>query len=1203
MEITLIILAITGFSISICYGNTCYFQKTLYRWGTTKVGWWGRKNVRRVYYSTGSRCCTGYNGPSCRTPICNPPCIGGTCVSPNRCQCDNAHTGSTCQTVLCSHLKPCFPGHCTYPHNCRCQSGFTGTTCLTLQASQTPYLLRTSTYLVNQERTSGKVFARFLSDSTAPNTGYTDRIWLMKHDFNIINIYFESMYNYPLLEENGNYIENYGFGIVDGRARLTLTKIQQQGSSTSYRQQKNYTCPHNPNTAKPQEGVFKCNITDTDFDWLLENGDIMVATVSTQSGGFRDIRSLDTLSHYQTDIYESQTATKQMQFMFDHHPPDHCMETKTCSRQPLLISNDISKGPVTISWDGWNDTLSGIHIYTVQVYPLKPDRTGDLTEVNPTSPIYYLTNLTNTSNPTYLPPSPGMYSVLLEVGDKANNTKYSRRTLLFDNESNVTMTANPITVEGAVGPANSIWIDNLDRQVVINWQGVFENKNHKKLNLLNTIATFKPQTIMHFRHKNVSSVLDDHEGKRTLKKIANKNGITKVQITHNLKGHGGLRPWTNVAGFLDEKATLNISRLDGETIQISVKAFDVMGNSATQSIFMNVDSTLPHMEEPKLDPNVKNGSFPFSSGVRFLAYDGQSGITMFKWKIKTNDSEEIFHEGQSQGNRTERKPSKLEGECSPAGGCFYYLHQFEINNCWLMVPKDKLETQVIDIHIDVFNLAMLYSSVRLQIKHLPSFDGIEEYYGPMDLVVSGKTSSSANFQWHQGPSCYDRTDILLMYNESGQTRTMHVHKDSEYYTLGNLDPETTYTAKFVVEYGNEKSDPVQITFMTGEYEGLSAGVISAITIVMLILVGLLIAGIVLWRTGKLNRYKESIYGPIQRRITRRRRSNTYTNSREVNKHQERKSFANLAYSDVGDEDVYMYGQMVFNENQPWEVHHAEVSLVEKMISGRFADVFKASQNSKRNKRKIVVAKVLKESHTEIDELVMNAKINFFATKVGSHTNVIQFLGAIIDNKPLGPFMLLELCETGVMRTWLQNHRTNVTDSVVDTLYRMTFDIAKGMDLLASKQIIHRHLAARNILLTSSLEAKVAGFGPTKESEQQDADTGREKVPIKWMAPECMTSLKDATMQSDVWSYAIVIWEIFSLGDTPYPGIRSMDVATKVTNGYRMSRPEYCADMHYELMKKCWQDNQSSRPKFSAIVQEISSTFSSSQGDYYYYAAQ
>ncbi|XP_069128433.1 tyrosine-protein kinase CSK-like [Argopecten irradians] len=121
----------------------------------------------------------------------------------------------------------------------------------------------------------------------------------------------------------------------------------------------------------------------------------------------------------------------------------------------------------------------------------------------------------------------------------------------------------------------------------------------------------------------------------------------------------------------------------------------------------------------------------------------------------------------------------------------------------------------------------------------------------------------------------------------------------------------------------------------------------------------------------------------------------------------------------------------------------------------------------------------------------------------------------------------------------------------------------------SIKIIHCHLAARNILLTSSHDAKVAGFGPTKDTVQ-DGDTGKEKVPIKWMAPECMTSLKQATLESDC--------------ETPYPEIRSMEVATK----------------HYEIMKNCWQDKKSSRPKFSAIVQEISSTFRSKWwADYYH----
>ncbi|XP_060067030.1 uncharacterized protein LOC132547281 [Ylistrum balloti] len=1057
--------------------------------------------------------------------ICNPPCDGGTCVAPNR-----------------------------------------------LLSSQSPTILRASTYLITKERSSGKIFGKILADSTSPNSNYVDTIWVMKHDFNIINIYFESIYNQSPLQENG--------------------------SSTVYRKSKNYTCSDNPSPSQPVT-VFKCNITDNNFDWLLENGDIMVVTISTQSGGFRDINSTTNHKHFSHESYVSQTSTKQMEFKFDYHPPYHCLEKANCStgQKPLHLSHDVTKEPVNISWDGWSDLLSGVDVYTIQVYPLQQDRTGDLTEVNPANPIYYLTSLSNSSDPSYLPPSPGMYSIILEVGDKANNTKYSRRMLLFDDESNVTTTANPIKIEGAVGDVNNSWINNLHDPVVVSWQGHFRNKKHEEYHFLNAVATFKPQTIMHFRHKNVSSVLDDHEGKRTLKKIPNTHGITKLQITYELKNHGGRHPWTNVDSFLDEKATLNISRLDGDTVIISLKAFDILENNVEQQILMNVDASSPNVETPKLNRNVQNGSYPFSSGIQFNAYDEQSGITMFKWKIKTNDSEEIFHEGEYQGNRTEARPSREEGVCSPAGGCFYYLHIFEINNCWMKVHKDRLATEVIDVYIDVFNLAMLNSSVQIQIDDLRTFDGIEEYYGPIDLTISGTTSNTANFQWQFGPSCYDRSGILLRYNVSGQTQTMQVQKDSIYYTLGNLDSETTYTVNFVIQYGDEESDPVQVTFTTGKQEVLSTGIIAAISTVIAILVALLIVGIVLWRTGRLSRYKESIYGHIQRRTVKRRR----TNNSEVNRDLERKSFANLAYSDVGDEDVYLYGQMVFNENQSWEVNHDKVSLVEKITSGRFADIYKASQRTKKNNKMVVIAKVLKEAHTELDQMVMTAKINFFATMVDSHPNVVQFVGAVLDNKALGPFMLLEFYDVGVLRTWLQNLRATVSDSVIDTLYRITFDVAQGMDYLSSKKIIHRHLAARNIFLTSSLGAKVAGFGPTRETEQQDNDNGKSKVAIKWMAPECMTTVKDATLKSDVWSYGIVMWEIFSLGETPYPGVRSTDVANKVRKGYRMSRPEYCADLHYELMKKCWSEKQSSRPKFTAIVQDISSTFSSSPDDYYYYA--
>ncbi|XP_033739140.1 uncharacterized protein LOC117326497 [Pecten maximus] len=1159
---------------------------------TCPSGSWKHRWVTRYRQEYKYRCCIGYTGSGCNTPICSPPCVNqGQCVSPNQ---------------------------------CKCLHGTIGNTCSQMQAS--PTMLRCSAFLLMKERSSGKEMYRFMTDSSSPDNHMIDLIWVNQHDYNIINIYFEADFS-PYIHNlpDSRYIQDYAFGIVDANAQLNLNKITRPGQNVvSKIQPKHYNCEGFPRTSDIKHRL-ECNITDTNFNWLLEHGDNLTVTVTATNGGYRHILNQNTHHLENTERFVGRTSTKKMQYMFDFHSPRHCSENKSCvhNESPLHLSNDISKMPVTITWGGWIDDLSGVNMYTVYVYRLKPDsRTGELTESNTNVSLF--TEHVNISEtfPIYTPDTIGMYTILLEVADKASNNLYARRLFLYDNSSQISINDNNMSIYGSVGDKH-IWISTLQNEstlgapIHLSWANHFINQEHVNLKLLTRVSPFKSDLFNGILHRCVKPGLDDNEGSRMMQPINNIHGIVRVETAFKRDKDGGTTitqtptdGWKTVAGYLNESTSINVPRQDGDSIRIWVRVFDVVNNSDTDAILLNADSSPPVIEQPIFLKNIRNSTFPFASRISILASDKHSGIRLIKWKLTANDSEKVFHSGSENGNITERKPSLQEGACTSVGECFYFYNEFEVNNCWFKVPKDDLPAQVTNIDIEVFNSAMLSSFGRFQVDDLTSLNGMEEYSGPMHLEVTGTTSYSANFQWRQGPSCYDRTDILLMYNVSGQTKSMHIHKDSKYYTLGDLDPETKYTAQFVVVYGDERSDPIKITFTTGKYEGLAAGFIAGISIVILVLVGLLIAGIVLWRTGRLNRYKESIYGHIQRRTTTRRRSNAYSDYKTANKQNDRKSFANLAYSDVGDDDVYMYGQMVFNEHQSWEIQHDQVSLVEKMTSGRFADIFKASQNCKKNNRKIVVAKVLKESHTEIDELVMNAKINFFATKVGSHANVIQFIGAVLDNKPLGQFMLLELCETGVMRTWLQHQKKNVTDSEVDALYRMTFDIAKGMNYLASKQIIHRHLAARNILLTSSLEAKVAGFGPTKETEQQDGDAGKastmnttirnEKVPIKWMAPECMTSLKEASLKSDVWAYGIVLWEIFSLGDTPYPGLRSMDVATKVTNGYRMSRPEYCADMHYELMKKCWKDKQSARPKFSAIVQEISSTFSSSQDDYYYY---
>uniref|UniRef100_A0A3Q2TBM6 receptor protein-tyrosine kinase n=1 Tax=Fundulus heteroclitus TaxID=8078 RepID=A0A3Q2TBM6_FUNHE len=159
---------------------------------------------------------------------------------------------------------------------------------------------------------------------------------------------------------------------------------------------------------------------------------------------------------------------------------------------------------------------------------------------------------------------------------------------------------------------------------------------------------------------------------------------------------------------------------------------------------------------------------------------------------------------------------------------------------------------------------------------------------------------------------------------------------------------------------------------------------------------------------------------------------------------------------------------------------------------------------------------------------------------------------------------------------------------IDDLLRFSLQVAQGLDFLAAKNCIHRDVAARNVLLTSRREAKICDFGLARDimNDSNYVVKGNARLPVKWMAPE---SIFDCvyTVQSDVWSYGILLWEIFSLGQSPYP---SMAVDSRfykmVKRGYQMSQPDFAPLEMYAIMKMCWNLEPTSRPTFSKIGQMI-----------------
>eukprot|EP00116_Pleurobrachia_bachei_P004717 sb/3464979/ len=167
--------------------------------------------------------------------------------------------------------------------------------------------------------------------------------------------------------------------------------------------------------------------------------------------------------------------------------------------------------------------------------------------------------------------------------------------------------------------------------------------------------------------------------------------------------------------------------------------------------------------------------------------------------------------------------------------------------------------------------------------------------------------------------------------------------------------------------------------------------------------------------------------------------------------------------------------------------------------------------------------------------------------------------------------------TGSLTLYLQS-RGRAVIKLADQ-YRFTWDVCKAMVYLESKNVIHRDLAAANVLISETGLAKVSDFGLSSKLEHVQAGG---KFRVKWSAPEALVDNNDFSTKSDVWSFGVLMWEIYSFGRVPYPRIPLHEVLEKVQNGYRMDKPEGCPDAMYNIMKKCWSSRAADRPTFATI---------------------
>ncbi|XP_066269271.1 tyrosine-protein kinase receptor Tie-1-like [Branchiostoma lanceolatum] len=187
------------------------------------------------------------------------------------------------------------------------------------------------------------------------------------------------------------------------------------------------------------------------------------------------------------------------------------------------------------------------------------------------------------------------------------------------------------------------------------------------------------------------------------------------------------------------------------------------------------------------------------------------------------------------------------------------------------------------------------------------------------------------------------------------------------------------------------------------------------------------------------------------------------------------------------------------------------------------------------------------------------------------------------------YLLLEFVSGGSLQSRLRTSRTQQTYGNLHggskslssrDLTKFAWDVAKGMSFLSSKKILHRDLATRNVLVSADRTCKVSDFGLSREGDEYERTT-KTRLPVRWMAPESLFHRKYTT-KSDVWAFGVLLWEIVTLGATPYPGMSKREVMDGVQQGYRMDKPIHCDGKLYTLMLNCWDADPARRPEFRQI---------------------
>ncbi|XP_069749898.1 tyrosine-protein kinase BTK isoform X2 [Narcine bancroftii] len=257
----------------------------------------------------------------------------------------------------------------------------------------------------------------------------------------------------------------------------------------------------------------------------------------------------------------------------------------------------------------------------------------------------------------------------------------------------------------------------------------------------------------------------------------------------------------------------------------------------------------------------------------------------------------------------------------------------------------------------------------------------------------------------------------------------------------------------------------------------------------------------------------------------------------------------------------------------WEISPVDLTFLSELGDGQFGVV---KHGKWRGKYEVAIKMIKEGSMSEddfIDEAETMMKLN--------HPKLVQLYGVCTKQRPI--YIVTEFMSNGCLLSYLKlwGRQMNTLQ-----LLEMSKDVCEAMAYLESFQFLHRDLAARNCLVDEVGTVKVSDFGLSRYVLDDEYTSSQgSKFPIRWSPPEVLNFSRFSS-KSDVWAFGVLMWEIFSLGKTPYERFSNADVVEHIIQGRRLYRPQQATEYVYNIMYSCWEDKADNRPAFSALLSNI-----------------